>query len=110
MTDKKNIFEKDFEDSFEKSLKSIGYLFPSTEKEVILFEKTNELEKIPDHYCNPIELLAKPNPNILNSKNVIFFNNTIDNLASAARNGEKIPDTILKKMKSDRSKSENNEE
>lgn len=109
MTDKKNIFENDFEDSFEKSLKSLGYLFPSTENEVDSFEANNKLEKIPDNYCNPIDLISKSKIHLPNTKNIIDFNKSVDNLARAARNGSEITDDIINKMKSDRDKAENEE-
>lgn len=109
MTDKKNIFENDFEDSFEKSLKSLGYLFPSTENEVDSFESNNKLEEIPENYNNPIDLISKSKIHLPNTKNIFEFNKSVDNLASAARNGSKIPDDIINKMKSDRDKAENEE-
>lgn len=109
MTDKKNIFENDFEDSFEKSLKSLGYLFPSTENEVDLFEGNNNLEEIPEKYFNPIDLLSKSKYHLPNTKLIIDFDNSVDNLARAARNGSEIPYDIINKMKSDRDKAENEE-
>lgn len=107
MIDKKNIFENDFEDSFEKSLKSLGYLFPSTENEIESFELNNKLEEIPENYCNPIDLISKSKIQLPNIKNIIDFNKSIDNLARAARNGSEIPNDIINKMKSDRDKAEN---
>ena len=109
MTDKKNIIENDFENSFEKSLKSLGYLFPSTENEVDSFEANNKLEEIPENYCNPIDLISKSKNHLSNTKNIIDFNKSVDNLARAARNGSEIPDDIINKMKSDRDKAENEE-
>jgi hypothetical protein len=109
MTDKKNIFENDFEDSFEKSLKSLGYLFPSTENEVDSFEANNKLEEIPENYCNPIDLISKSKIHPPKIKNIIDFNKSVDNLSRAARKGSEIPDDIINKMKSDRDKSENGE-
>lgn len=109
MTDKKYIFENDFEDSFEKLLKSIGYLFPSTENEVDSFEANNKLEEIPENYCNPIDLISKSKIHLPTSQNIIDFNKSVDNLARAARNGSEIPDDIINKMKPDRDRSENGE-
>lgn len=109
MTDKKNLFENDFEDSFEKTLKSLGYLFPSTENEVDSFETNNKLEEIPENYCNPIDLISKSRIHLPNSKKIIDFKKSVDNLARAARNGSEIPDDIIDKMKSDRDKAENEE-
>ena len=59
MSDKNETLKNDFEDSFEKSLKSLGYLFPSTEDEVEAFEKNNKIEDIPDNYCNASMLVSK---------------------------------------------------
>lgn len=109
MSDKKNIFENDFEDFIEKSLKSLGYLFPSTEDEVDLFEANNKLEEMPERYCSPSDLLSKSKSNLPNSKNNIDFNKSIDNLARAARNGSEMSVDIINKMKLDRDKSENDE-
>ena len=110
MTDKNLILNNDFEDSFEKSLKSLGYLFPTTEDEVKLFEENNIIEETPQSYCNASELLkkTKTTSSVRQTKH-IHLDFSVENLARAARNGIGISDDILKKMKSDRDKAENDQ-
>jgi hypothetical protein len=110
MTDKNLILNNDFEDSFEKSLKSLGYLFPTTEDEVKLFEDNNIIEEIPQSYCSASELLKKfkTTSSVRQTKH-LHLESSIENLARAARNGTGISDDILKKMKSDRDKAENDQ-
>jgi len=109
MTEINNTLKNDFEDSFEKSLRSLGYLFPTSENEVDSFEAKNKLEEPPENYCNAIDLLSKAKHTLNSRKLHLTVNKSIDNLARAARNGEDIPEDILKKMKSDRDKAENGE-
>lgn len=109
MTDKENISESNFEDSIEESLKSLGYLFPSTEDELTTFERNNKLEEIPERYCSPIDILLKPKNHLPKINNTIDLNNSAENLSRAARKGGEIPDDIISKMKSDRKKSEDGE-
>lgn len=109
MADNNDALKNDFEASFEKSLKSLGYLFPTMEEEVASFEKNNKIEQIPVTYFSATELLSKSKlPGIY--KNLpIEENKSIENLARAARKGGDISEDILKKMKSDRDKAENGE-
>ena len=110
MTDKKNTLKNDFEDSFKKSLKSLGYLFPTSEDEVDSFEKNNIIEEVPANYLSASELLSKPKQTSINKKVQLGVNKSTENLAMAARKGGNISEEILKKMKSDRDKVENGEE
>lgn len=109
MTDKKNTLKNDFEDSFKKSLKSLGYLFPTTEDEVDSFEAKNKIEEVPENYPSASELLSKPKQISINKKAQLEVNKSTENLAMAARKGGNISKEILKKMKSDRDKAENDE-
>jgi len=109
MTDMSDTLKNDFEDSFEKSLKSLGYLFPTSEDEVVSFEARNKLEETPENFCSAIDLLSKAKHTLTNPKTYLENNKTITNLAWAARKGGDIPEAILKKMKSDRDKAENDE-
>jgi len=109
MTGMNDTLKNDFEDSFEKSLKSLGYLFPTSEDEVDSFESKNKLEEAPENYCNSIDLLSKSKHTLTYPRTHLEINKSIDNLARAARNGGDIPEDILKKMKSDRDKAENGE-
>jgi hypothetical protein len=110
MTDKKNTLKNDFEDSFKKSLKSLGYLFPTSEDEVDAFEENNKIEEVPENYCSASELLLKSKQTSINKKAQLGINKSSENLAMAARKGGDISEDILKKMKSDRDKTENGEE
>jgi hypothetical protein len=110
MTDKKNTLKNDFEDSFKKSLKSLGYLFPTSEDEVDSFEENNKIEEVPENYCSASELLLKSKQTSINKKAQLGINKSSENLAMAARKGGDISEDILKKMKSDRDKTENGEE
>lgn len=109
MSEMNDTLKNDFEDSFEKSLRSLGYLFPTTENEVDSFEAKNKLEEAPENYCNAIDLLSKAKHTLSSKKPHLEVNRSIDNLARAARNGGDIPEDILRKMKSDRDKAENGE-
>jgi hypothetical protein len=108
MTEKNLMLNNDFEDSLEKSLKSLGYLFPTTEDEVESFEENNMIEKTPQSYCSASELLEKGKlSSAVNTIKCLNLNSSVENLAIAARNGAVISDDILKKMKSDRDRAEN---
>jgi len=109
MTDKKNTLKNDFEDSFKKSLKSLGYLFPTTEDEVDSFEANNKIEEVPENFLSASELLSTSKQTFINKKTQLEFNKSTENLAMAARKGENISEEILKKMKLDRDKAENGE-
>jgi len=110
MTDKKNTLNSDFEDSFKKSLKSLGYLFPTSEDEVDSFVENNKIEEVPENYCSASELLSKSKQTSISKNTQFGVNNSTENLAIAARKGGDISADILKKMKSDRDKAENGEE
>jgi hypothetical protein len=99
----------DFEDSIEKSLKSLGYHYPTSDDEVDSFEANNKLEETPENYNSAIDLLSKAKHTLSHRKPHLEVNKSIDNLARAARNGGNIPEDILKRMKSDRDKAENDE-
>lgn len=110
MTDKKNTLKNDFEDSIKKSLKSLGYLFPTSEDEVEAFEENNKIEEVPENYLSVSELLSKPKITTIERKAQLGVNKSTENLAMAARKGGNISEDVLKKMKSDRDKVENGEE
>lgn len=109
MTDKNKTLKNDFEDSFKKSLKSLGHLFPTTEDEVEAFEENNEIKEVPENYLNATDLLTTAKQTSINKTEQDNYNKSSENLAMAARKGGNIPEEILKKMKSDRDKAENGE-
>ena len=110
MSDKNENIKNDFEDSFEKSLKSLGYLFPSTEDEVEAFEKGNKIEQTPDNFPSALELVSKNKHTSISKIIDIGINKSSENLARAARKGNDISEDIIKKMKSDRDKAANGKE
>ncbi len=85
----------------EDILKSNGYLFPSTNKEIADFENSHNVEEeSPADWNNPSEILKR---GLLKIKNVTiseYENDEILELKMAARKGEQsIPKEILDKMK-----------
>jgi len=110
MSDINDTLKNNFEDSLEKSLKSLGYLFPSTEDEVEAFEKNNKIEEVPVHFSSASTLLSKSKHTSINKKIKTAANKSSENLARAARNGNNISEDIIKKMKSDRNHAENGNE
>ncbi len=109
MSDNINTLNNNFEDSMEKSFKSLGYLFATSEDEVEYFETHNKLEEVPESFCSANEILSKSKHSIIKRKFVLDDNRSIENLARAARKGGDISEEILKKMKLDRDKAENGE-
>ncbi len=109
MSDKKNTLKNDFENSFKKSLRSLGLLFPTSEDEVDAFEANNKIEEVPENYLSAYDLLSKPKQTFIVEKTKIEFNKTTENLAMAARKGKNISEEILKKMKLERDKAENDQ-
>ena len=92
MTDYSETLKNDFENSFEKSLRSLGYLFPTTEDEVNAFEEQNKIEKVPNSFNSSSELISKSKHSKFNKKLKISANKSSENLARAARKGNDIPD------------------
>lgn len=109
MSENNHNIEYDFEDSFAKSLKSLGYLFPTTEDEVEFFEENNLIEKTPQHYSSASDLLSKERKVTITKKIEVLSNKSAENLARAARNGSGISEEILRKMKDDRNNHNNGE-
>lgn len=109
MLDKDEVLKNDFEDSIEKSLKSIGYLFPSTDDEVEAFERENKIEITPSYFPTALELVSKSKRLNICKKINMDINSSTENLARAARKGNDISEDVLKKMKLDRDAAENGE-
>lgn len=109
MSDNKNNLINDLEDSIKKSLRNLGYLFPSTEDEVETFEKTNKIERVPEEFSSASELVTKSKHIELSKTLKINVDNYSTNLARAARKGNSIPEDVLKKMKEDRDRTEDDE-
>ena len=98
-------------DSFNKklnnSLKSLGFLFPENEKQLESFLKEIEDITVPENIKNATDefIFERKRP----TKTISFNkdNLSVNNLAQAARKGENIPESILRKMKKDRDNKEN---
>lgn len=110
MTDKNFDLNNDFEDSLEMSLKSLGYLFPTSEKEIINFEKNNISEATPPNYPDAQELLRRGRDIPKKKGHTMDLSSAAENLGRAARHGTYISDEIAKRMKADRDRAENDEE
>ena len=109
MSDKKITLFNDFEESFEKSLRSLGYLFPTTDDEVKAFESKNNIEKTPHGLPSANDILRKGRVHSISPQNSFINHESVENLARAARNGKEIPEEIQKRMNTDRKKSEDEE-
>ena len=98
-----NIDESKKEKIIQQALRTGGYLFPETPEEVSEFEKRfgNTDMIIPE------ELHEAPHPKVRQLK-TSKISKKDENLAFAAREGSRLPDSILKKMKEDRGKSKKN--
>ena len=83
-------------------LRSNGYLFPSSEEEIIQFETNNNVaNETPADWDNPSAIVKRGILKVDNVKVSEFEKNEISELKMAARKGEKsIPKEILDKMKS----------
>lgn len=83
-------------------LKSNSFLFPSTEKEIIEFEKNIDIQsESPVDWDNPSAIIKRGEIKIKSIKASEFEESNFQDLKMAARKGEKsIPKDILDKMKS----------
>ncbi len=111
--DKKIYMENDFEKVFVKSLKSYGYLFPTTDEEVEAFENEHDINsiKLPKSLQNPSEILKKGRANTITKKEAQIIDlNTAESMRMAARKGEDIPEDVMKKMIKDREDAENEDQ
>ena len=95
---KKNYNNVDFEEEFRNSLKSNGYLFPT---------KDSNPMPLPEKYKTP-DFIFKRNLIDINPLEKALkkeHNQDAEDWAIAARNGKKLPQYILDKMKADKNKS-----
>ena len=106
--------DSSFEMEFKKSLRSFGFLFPTTDDEVAAFEKEFDINSVelPQSLQNPKNILKQGRIKTIpkRSARIINMQKTIDNMSIAARKGEEIPKVILDKMKKDRADTEKNNE
>lgn len=106
--------DNEFEKEFKKSLHQLGELFPVKNSDIDSFEANNIKEiTVPDSLNDPTAILKRGKIESLSKKNTIDplgVDETTNEFRMAARNGVGIPDHILKKMKSDRKKAEDETE
>lgn len=83
-------------------LRSNGFLFPSTEKEITDFENRNDVaEENPTDWNDPSAIIKRGLLKIEKVKMSDFEENELHDFKMAARKGEQsIPKDILEKMKS----------
>jgi hypothetical protein len=97
-----------------KSLRNLykakGLLFPTTEEEIMEFEKHSSVDnETPPHWDNPSEIINKgliSGDSIAISKVISLSISQTENLAMAARSGNEISREIRSKMNQDRKDAE----
>lgn len=102
MTKKMNIHDTDFDVFLDNALKSYGYLFPTTDEQMSIFEENMEDIPLPEE-------LESPNF-VFEGKRRAFKQTTINidnsvgerNWALAAREGKEISEETLAKMRKDK--------
>lgn len=102
-----------FEEEFEKALRSYGYGFPETEDEVAKFEEKMDNMDTPTlpPLENPSEILKKGKIQKFGlSHSLRVDRSATQNLARAAREGKSISEATKKKMLEDRKRAEENKE
>lgn len=104
---KKDYNKVDFEEELRNSLKSNGYLFPTNDAQVGYFLEYSSLMPLPEKYKTPDFIFER---NFIDTKPFektlkIEHDKDAEDWAIAARNGKKLPQSILDKMKADKNKS-----
>lgn len=85
-----------------------GYLLPANEDEVLAFEKHLEpIKETPRDWDDPIQIIKRGKKYNIPISNSTPDNDTVSNLAMAARDGKEITDAVRKKMNDDRRNSSN---
>ncbi|WP_163713427.1 hypothetical protein [Mangrovibacterium lignilyticum] len=103
MKDKIKIYNEDFEEYLENALKSYGYIFPTTDKQMSCYEENMEEIPLPKEFESPDFAFVNKGKMKLEKKHIIKDNSEADrNWALAAREGKDIPEDVLEKMKKDK--------
>jgi hypothetical protein len=98
---------KEVKKSLETILRSSGFLMPKTDDEIKKFIKENEDNfRTPSDFENPLEILKGNRTKIISHIQNSVISDDMENLARAARDGQKISDEELRKMKEDRDNAE----
>ena len=102
MTKKIKIQDSDFEAYFENALRSHGYLFPTTDEQMSVFEESIDYIPLPKELESPDFVFEDKKQTL--KKRVIAIDNSEGerNWALAAREGKDIPEDMLAKMKRDK--------
>jgi hypothetical protein len=99
----------DFEKYLSNALKQYGYLFPETDAQMDVLEKSLENFPLPKEFENPEFVFdgekRKHNPTIVPVGNSEYENNW----AIAARDGKKISDDVWAQMNADKEKARKNQ-
>ena len=91
-------------------LKGKGFLFPTSEEELIEFEKQNLIsDENPPHWDNPFQIILNGE---VSAKDLVVHSivstsdSQVENLAMAARSGNAISKEVRSKMNEDRKNAE----
>ncbi|MBI5370405.1 MAG: hypothetical protein HZA79_00110 [Sphingobacteriales bacterium] len=105
--DSGNTNETKLDKMIQKAFRTGGFLFPETPEEVAEFEKKfgNTDIILPDELREPTFLTSKRTAPVKKK-----LAETTDNFAMAAREGSKLPEEVLKKMKEHRDKAKREKE
>ncbi len=102
MTKKINIQDVDFEAYLENALKSYGYLFPTTDEQMSIFEENVEDVPLPKEFESP-DFVFENKKRVFKKTAIVIDNSEGErNWALAAREGKDIPEDVLEKMKKDK--------
>ncbi|MDD5569657.1 MAG: hypothetical protein PHD97_00705 [Bacteroidales bacterium] len=100
--------QKDKKISLGELFKSNGLLLPTNADEILIFEKSNDINKeTPEDWDNPINIIKRGKIKKLEISNLNLTTESTKNLSMAAREGKAITDEIRKKMNDDREQSKN---
>lgn len=96
------------EKAFYEALKSSGYIFPETEKDLIHFENSISKMKfsIPDKLNDPSIILSEGKIEKVGQFNSFYDEQVEENLAQAAREGSGISSEVWEQMEKDRKRAE----
>ena len=102
-----NYNKVDFEEELRNSLKSNGYLFSTNDAQVEYFLEYSNPMPLPEKYKTPDFIFERDLIDIKLFEKIlkIEHNQDAEDWAIAARNGKKLSQSILDKMKADKNKS-----
>lgn len=97
-----NIQDADFEAYLGNTLKSYGYLFPTTDEQMSIFEENMENIPLPDE-LESSDFVFENKKRIFKQTTIMMDNSDGErNWALAAREGKDISEDVLAKMKKDK--------